>query len=92
MCSSLKVYYLLARACSVEIFPLADLGLEENLTSIAWVSLLLGWEDDSEARHIDLSGLDLLSFSSALTLATISSACSPCITNLFQVWHSVSPI
>jgi len=92
MCSSLKVYYLLARACSVEIFPLADLGLEENLTSIAWVSLLLGWEDDSEARHIDLSGLDLLSFSSALTLTTISSACSPCNTNCFQVRHSTTLI
>jgi len=32
----------------------------------------------------------LLSFSSVLTLATISSACSPCSTNCFQVRHSAT--
>jgi len=51
--------------------------IESDLTSVAKVSLLLGWENDFGARRIGLSSLDLLSFSSALTLVTISSACSP---------------
>ena len=41
-------------------------------------------------RLIDFSGLIL--FSSALTLAIISSACSPCWINCFQVRLSVTPI
>ena len=39
-----------------------------------------------------LSGLGLLSFSLALTLAIISSACSPCSPNCFHVWHFATPI
>ena len=40
------------------------------------------------ACRVDFSYIGLLSFSSALTLAIISSACSPCKTSCFQVWHS----
>jgi len=88
----LKEYCLLARTCIKELVPLFDLGLEGDLTSIAKVSLLLGWEDDSRARRIGFSGLGLLSFSSALTQATISSACSPCSTNYFQLRYSATLI
>ena len=52
----------------------------------------LGWEDDSGARRIGFSDLGLLSFSSALTLATISFACSPCSTNCFQAWHPATEL
>ena len=67
------------------------LGLWRWFDSIVRISLRLSWED-SGAHHDGLSGLDLLSFSSALILAIISSACSSCSTNCFQVWHSVTPI
>jgi len=92
MCSSFKEYCLLARTCSEELLPLIGLGLEGDLTSVARVSLLLGWEDDSRARRVDFSSPGLLSFSLALTLAMISSTCSSCSTSCFQVWYSSIPI
>jgi len=91
-CSSLKEYSLLARAWPGAIPPLTNSVFEGDLTSAARIYFLLGWEDDPGARHIGLSGLDLMSFSSFLSLMTISSACSPYSTNCFQVRHSVSPI
>jgi len=92
MCSSLKEYALLARAWPRAPPPLVYWGFEGDLTSVARVSHLFGWEDDSGLRRVDLSSLDLLSFSLALTRATISSACSPCCTSCFQVRHSATPI
>jgi len=56
------------------------------------VSLLLSWDDNSGMRHVDFSGLSLFSFSSFLTLAMISFACSPYSTSWFQVRHSATPI
>ena len=70
--------------------PLVGCGLGRDFISVASVSFLLAWEDTSGARLVDFSGLGLLS--SALTLATISSACSPCCTNCFQVQLSATPI
>jgi len=92
MCLSLKEYNLLAHGWPEAIPSLTDWVFEGDLTSVARVSLLLSWEDDSGALHIDLSGFSLLSFASALTLATISSTCSPWSTNCFQVRHSATPI
>ena len=91
-CSPLKEYCLLACICSEEFPPLASLGLEGDLPSVASVSLLLSWEDDSRARRVYFSSHGLLSFSSALTLAMISSACLPFSTNCFHVWHLATPI
>jgi len=71
----------LARGWVEELPPLVGWGLEGDFVSVASVSFLLTWQDASGARLIDFSGLGL--FSSALILATISSACSPCWTNCF---------
>jgi len=78
--------------------------LIQRITSSSWlglgrwsslchqISFLFYWKDCSSVLLVDLSGLGLLSFSSALTLVMIFSACWPCKTNCFQVWHSTTPI
>ena len=76
ICSSLKEYCLLARGWFEELPPLAGWGLEGDFVSTVSVSFLVYWKDVSGVRLVDFSGLSLFSF--ALTLATISSACSPC--------------
>jgi len=80
----------LARGWLEELPTLAYWALEEDFVSIASVSFLLTWKDASGTRLVDFSGMGLLS--SALTLTTISSACSPCWTNCFQVRLSATPI
>jgi len=72
---------LLARDWVEELPPLTGWGLEGDFVSVASVSFLLAWKDASGVRLVDFSGLSL--FSSALTLATISSAHLPCWTNYF---------
>jgi len=73
-----------------ELSPLAYWGLEGDFVSVASVSFLLAWKDASGVRLIDFSNLGL--FSSAPTLATISSICSLCWTKCFQVRLSATPI
>ena len=70
--------------------PLVVCGLGRDFVSIASVSFLLAWKHTFGAHLVNLSGLRLPS--SALTLATISSACSPCYTNCFKVRLSTTPI
>ena len=70
--------------------PLADWGLEGDFISFTSVSFLLAWKDASGARLVHFLGMGL--FSSALTRATISSACSPCWISCFQVRLSATPI
>ena len=67
---------MLARDWVEDLPPLAGWGLEGDFVSVASVSFLLDWKDTSSVRLVDFSGLGLFSF--ALTLATISSAYSPC--------------
>ena len=66
---------LVVRGWLEELPPLTSLSLEGDFVSIASVSFLLTWKDASGARLVDFLGLGLFSY--ALTLATISSACSP---------------
>ena len=82
----------MARALPRAPPPLIDWGFKGDLTSNARVSHLFGSEDNFGVCRVDLSSLGLLSFSSALTRATISSTCSPCYTSCFQVLHSFTPI
>jgi len=88
----LKEYDLLAGAWPGANPPLTDWDFEGNLTSVVRASLLLGWEDDSGTRRIDLSSLGLLSFFQSWPFATISSGCSHYSTNCFHVRHSATPI
>ena len=64
----------MVRICLEKPPPLVGCGLGRDFVSIVSVSFLLAWEDASGVCRVDFSSLGLLS--SALTLATISSACS----------------
>ena len=67
MWSSFKENNLFSHGWLEAIPPLTDWVFGGDLTSVARVSLLLCWEDVSGECRIDLSGLSLSSFSSALT-------------------------
>ena len=91
-CSSLKEYRLLVHAWLDVLPPIAGWGLVEDVVSVVRVSFLFDWKDFFGVCLIDFSSLDLLFFPSALTLATISFACSPWKTSCFEVWYSATPI